>query len=215
MWSRRSYPIHTVRLMKGREQSWQQTRQKLWRFVAAPTECRLHELVNTTACRCRWGHVLSMLPYRGGGGDLWQYSSFLRPWVRSIVFSYKPRTFPCLRYHQLCSIAIIAWKLRVVATCIQKTLISYIDWTTAYSNWGFSLLPRRMPGKRPKIGHDCVPSNSYPITLHLSSNLNRRYEFYPVEIAQNSIISELRGCIQKFSDWPPGARATNGKALCH
>jgi hypothetical protein len=24
-----------------------------------------------------------------------------------------------------------------------------------------------------------------------------------------------RGCIQKFSDWPPGARTANGTALCH
>jgi len=24
-----------------------------------------------------------------------------------------------------------------------------------------------------------------------------------------------RGCIQKFSDWPPGARTANGAALCH
>jgi hypothetical protein len=26
---------------------------------------------------------------------------------------------------------------------------------------------------------------------------------------------EIRGCIQKFSDWPPGARTANGTALCH
>jgi hypothetical protein len=25
----------------------------------------------------------------------------------------------------------------------------------------------------------------------------------------------VRGCIQKFPDWPPGARTANGKALCH
>jgi hypothetical protein len=25
----------------------------------------------------------------------------------------------------------------------------------------------------------------------------------------------IRGCIQKFPDWPPGARAANGTALCH
>jgi hypothetical protein len=24
-----------------------------------------------------------------------------------------------------------------------------------------------------------------------------------------------RGCIQKFPDWPPGARTANGIALCH
>jgi hypothetical protein len=28
-------------------------------------------------------------------------------------------------------------------------------------------------------------------------------------------ISDLRGCIQKFPDWPPGARTANGTALCH
>jgi len=25
----------------------------------------------------------------------------------------------------------------------------------------------------------------------------------------------IRGCIQKFPDWPPGARTANGTALCH
>jgi hypothetical protein len=25
----------------------------------------------------------------------------------------------------------------------------------------------------------------------------------------------IGGCIQKFPDWPPGARTTNGTALCH
>jgi len=25
----------------------------------------------------------------------------------------------------------------------------------------------------------------------------------------------IRGCIQKFPDWPPGERTANGTALCH
>jgi hypothetical protein len=25
----------------------------------------------------------------------------------------------------------------------------------------------------------------------------------------------IRGCFQKFPDWPPGARTANGTALCH
>jgi hypothetical protein len=27
--------------------------------------------------------------------------------------------------------------------------------------------------------------------------------------------TQIRGCIQKFPDWPPGARTANGIALCH
>jgi hypothetical protein len=27
--------------------------------------------------------------------------------------------------------------------------------------------------------------------------------------------TKIRGCIQKFPDWPPGARIANCKALCH
>jgi hypothetical protein len=30
-----------------------------------------------------------------------------------------------------------------------------------------------------------------------------------------SLLHEIRGCIQKFPDWPPGARTANGTALCH
>jgi hypothetical protein len=29
------------------------------------------------------------------------------------------------------------------------------------------------------------------------------------------IFRVIRGCIQKFPDWPPGARTANGMALCH
>jgi hypothetical protein len=27
--------------------------------------------------------------------------------------------------------------------------------------------------------------------------------------------TDIRGCTQKFPDWPPGARTANGAALCH
>jgi len=27
--------------------------------------------------------------------------------------------------------------------------------------------------------------------------------------------THIRGSVQKFPDWPPGARTTNDKALCH
>jgi hypothetical protein len=29
------------------------------------------------------------------------------------------------------------------------------------------------------------------------------------------VLSNIRGCIQKFPDWPPGARTANVTALCH
>jgi len=32
-------------------------------------------------------------------------------------------------------------------------------------------------------------------------------------VAQKEFI--IRVCIQKFPDWPPGARTANGRALCH
>jgi hypothetical protein len=33
--------------------------------------------------------------------------------------------------------------------------------------------------------------------------------------ASRKISEPIRGCIQKFPDWPPGARTANGTALCH
>jgi hypothetical protein len=30
-----------------------------------------------------------------------------------------------------------------------------------------------------------------------------------------AVIVNVHGCIQKFPDWPPGARTANGTALCH
>jgi len=37
---------------------------------------------------------------------------------------------------------------------------------------------------------------------------NLTYHFY-------GHIQQLQGCIQKFPDWPSGARTANGIALCH
>jgi hypothetical protein len=34
-------------------------------------------------------------------------------------------------------------------------------------------------------------------------------------VRRNSERLYIRGCIQKFPDWPPGARTANGTALCH
>jgi hypothetical protein len=28
-------------------------------------------------------------------------------------------------------------------------------------------------------------------------------------------VGHVGGCVQKFPDWPPGARTANGTALCH
>jgi hypothetical protein len=50
--------------------------------------------------------------------------------------------------------------------------------------------------------------------------------FYQQQISQNEVkcmaeedvmicFKAVVGCIQKFSDWPPGARTANGTALCH
>jgi len=39
-----------------------------------------------------------------------------------------------------------------------------------------------------------------------------------IPVLSNFIISnlnKLRGCIQKFQDWPPGTRNANGTAPCH
>jgi hypothetical protein len=30
-----------------------------------------------------------------------------------------------------------------------------------------------------------------------------------------TVLMNLRGCIQTFPDWPPGARTANGTILCH
>jgi hypothetical protein len=34
-------------------------------------------------------------------------------------------------------------------------------------------------------------------------------------IKENTQPEDIRGCIQKFPAWPPGARTANGTALCH
>jgi hypothetical protein len=39
--------------------------------------------------------------------------------------------------------------------------------------------------------------------------------FWTSAIPKQRQLPLLRGCIQKFPDWPPGARTVNGTALCH
>jgi hypothetical protein len=34
-------------------------------------------------------------------------------------------------------------------------------------------------------------------------------------VTTTSAVEEIRRYIQKFPDWPPGARTANGTALCH
>jgi hypothetical protein len=45
----------------------------------------------------------------------------------------------------------------------------------------------------------------------------RRTKFWPENRKGRDHAEGLRvrGCIQKFPDWPPGARTANGIALCH
>jgi len=41
-----------------------------------------------------------------------------------------------------------------------------------------------------------------------------RYD-YLASMSLNRLLQWIRGCIQKFPDWPPGTRTTNGTAFCH
>jgi hypothetical protein len=38
---------------------------------------------------------------------------------------------------------------------------------------------------------------------------------YPVASFCHPYFTFVRGCIQKFPDWPPGMKTANGTALCH
>jgi hypothetical protein len=39
----------------------------------------------------------------------------------------------------------------------------------------------------------------------------------PLQTRFNGVVlkQEIRGCIQKFPEWPPGAKTVYGRALCH
>jgi hypothetical protein len=51
----------------------------------------------------------------------------------------------------------------------------------------------------------------YHIMLTFSADTN----IYDIMNGLKIFRSGIRGCIQKFPDWPPGARTANGIALCH
>jgi hypothetical protein len=64
-----------------------------------------------------------------------------------------------------------------------------------------------------------------PITDLISNrpqNNERSHEFHSAEFTKSPDITKkihifvnTGRCIQKFPDWPPGARTANGTALCH
>jgi hypothetical protein len=53
----------------------------------------------------------------------------------------------------------------------------------------------------PISGHDFPVKRPFYADLLTARNLQRN--------------GSIRGCIQKFPDWPPGARTANDTALCH
>jgi len=46
-------------------------------------------------------------------------------------------------------------------------------------------------------------------------NLNVTYNYDVKKLLVISLVRYIRWCIQKFPDWPPGARTANGLALCY
>jgi hypothetical protein len=58
------------------------------------------------------------------------------------------------------------------------------------------------------------PSSGYLFLLLLSFDRFSPFLFLFLN-EDMKVASQVRGCIQKFPDWPPGARIANGKALCH
>jgi hypothetical protein len=60
-------------------------------------------------------------------------------------------------------------------------------------------------------GHIAHKGEMRNTTKFWSENLTGRDRLRDVDVYRRMI----RGCIQTFPDWPPGARTANGTALCH
>jgi hypothetical protein len=95
-------------------------------------------------------------------------------------------------------------------------------------------IPRRRKGLsfryRFQTGYGTHPASYWRLPGILSSGRRRpkgESDFSPpswteAKNARSSISTpqqfpwnDVGGCIQKFPDWPPGARTANGTALCH
>jgi hypothetical protein len=51
--------------------------------------------------------------------------------------------------------------------------------------------------------------------LHKTEEQGVRTMVVVIKLYEPSILLTVRGCVQKFPDWPPGARIANVTALCH
>jgi hypothetical protein len=52
--------------------------------------------------------------------------------------------------------------------------------------------------------------------LDLILTVRSGYDLPHVRILHKTLVyARIYECIQKFPDWPPGARTANGTALCH
>jgi hypothetical protein len=63
--------------------------------------------------------------------------------------------------------------------------------------------------------HGMVLRNRDNVTFHMKANMLRKIYGPKRTMEETREFSGVRGCIQKFPDWPPGARTANGTALCH
>jgi hypothetical protein len=50
---------------------------------------------------------------------------------------------------------------------------------------------------------------------HIFDELRKSTRSSQEDVALYTLNCDIRGCIQKFSDWPRGARTANGTAACH
>jgi hypothetical protein len=80
-----------------------------------------------------------------------------------------------------------------------------------FTEWGSRIFKFSLPIWKTESGALLVNFNRWKSTGSVSDrDLKRRLSFQWCWY-----ISKIRGCIQKFPDWTPGARTANGTALCH
>jgi hypothetical protein len=80
-----------------------------------------------------------------------------------------------------------------------------------------------VPHSKPKLEDDPLLAVFYCLDLYVLENASHRTEHEIVECnmvgrgtcLHSCLCVTVRGYIQKFPDWPPGARTANGTAFCH